>query len=144
MVKRISLIAIGLFLISAASAYASVFIPLVDVEKTGASGEAVVEKAGFIMPGERLFSLTAWKLKPNSIYTVWLANADGARRPVGVESNHFETDAGGKGRFVANIALHEFEDWQYILINHHPGKDPGNTENMVLALKGDIRYGSHY
>lgn len=120
-------------------------VPLNDEIRQGASGEAVFEKMG-IAPGQRSVGIDLFGLKPDAIYSVWLEK-NGEKRermPLGVDINHFKTNASGKGRYVTTASEYDVEyNWDYLIINYHPDGDPKNTENMVTELRGDLKYGYH-
>jgi len=124
------------------------FVPLKDLRSTGAWGEALIETYGSRVPGERVFSVDVYHLKPNSVYTVWLVNEfrPGERTGMyflGVGTNSFRTDANGNGRYVTTTNEYEIEYWRFVEVDYHPDNDPKNTKGMVPVLQGDMIYGFH-
>ncbi len=123
------------------------FVPLHDVRDSGASGEVLIEPYGSFIPGQRTVGIDVYRLRPNSVYTVWLSNeAAGpvARRYfLGVGTNSFRTNGAGYGRYVTTSDESVLEDWRFIEIDYHPDGDPRNTKDMARALVGDMVYGYH-
>lgn len=107
----------------------------------GASGEATFRTVGF-MPGEYSFGLTAYGLKPNSIYSVWLSGGykSDSKAALGIGSNHFKTNGSGVGRYVTTVSLLKLRDFTTIEVDFHPGNDPNNTADLITALKGRLRF----
>lgn len=125
------------------------FVPLHDVRAAGASGEALIDTYGSWMPGERVIGIDVYRLKPNSVYTVWLVNTDtdayrkAGRMPLGIDTNSFRTDGKGLGRYATTANEYDLERWRFIEVDYHPDGDPGNTKDMVTVLQGDMVYGFH-
>jgi hypothetical protein len=146
---RGALVLMALFAACPAWAYYGLkrFVPLKDVRAGGASGEALIEPYGSEMPGQRVFSINVYHLKPSSVYTVWLLNeyGPGQRQTyfLGVGTNSFRTNADGKGRYVTTTNEYDIEYWRFIEVDYHPDNDPRNTKDMVPVLQGDLVYGYH-
>lgn len=147
--RRISIIAIAAFISIAATAYAfnypaKLFVPLKDSLKGAASGEATIERFDR-SPGLRILGVTVYGLKPLSTYSVWLANDEPQReiKAAGIEVNHFRTDGTGNGRYVTTVSEYELDRWRFIEVALHPDNNPRNTKEMVVHLRGDIKYGAH-
>lgn len=119
------------------------FLDLKDLSGGNASGEVSIEPLQSRMPRLRTVGVTVYGLKPGSVYSVWYADEKGQRSPAGVETNHFTTDAGGKGRFVTSAYEDVLDDWRYIDVMLHPDGNPKNTGGMTPALRGDLVYGTH-
>lgn len=120
-------------------------LPLKDATGGGGSGEAVIERMGTTY-GQRSIGIDLSGLKPGSVYTVWLERKEPRElKPLGVDEHHFKTGADGKARYVTQSSEYDIDNfhWDYITIYLHPDNDPGNTKDMTLALKGDLKYGWH-
>jgi hypothetical protein len=117
-------------------------VDLKDASGGSASGEVLIERQDK-MPNLRTLGVTVNGLKPGSVYSVWYANEQAQRSPIGVETNHFTTDAAGKGSYVTSVYEDVVDDWRYIDVMLHPDGNPKNTGGMMPALRGDIVYGSH-
>lgn len=116
------------------------------LELKGPSGSGEVEISpdqSRGMPRLRTMGVNVSGLQPNSVYSVWYADEKGQRSSAGVETNHFSTDAGGKGRFVTSVYEDVLDDWRYLEVMLHPDGNPKNTGGMTPALKGDLVYGTH-
>jgi hypothetical protein len=94
-------------------------------------------------PRLRNLAVTVYGLQPNSVYSVWYENEKGERSPAGVDTNHFKTDPGGKGRYVTSVFGDVLDQWRYLEVMLHPDGNPKNTAGMTPALKGDLVYGTH-
>ncbi|GEM_PF-2695480 len=116
------------------------FMELEDVSGGQGYGRLESERMKF-MPGLRSMEINFFRLKPDTVYSVWFANERGERAPAGVDGNHFRTDAGGKGRYVTTTYDDRLSQWRYIEVYSHPGGDPSNTRDMVAELRGDLVYG---
>ncbi len=146
-IKSSILIAAALVLIASAYGFnypAKLFVPLKDSLKGGASGEATVERFDR-SPGLRILGVTVYRLKPLSTYSVWLANDEPQRevKAAGIEVNHFRTDGSGNGRYVTTVSEYELDRWRFIEVALHPDSNPRNTKDMVVNLRGDMKYGAH-
>ncbi len=130
-------------LLTAYNGGAKRYLDLKDVSGGGASGEVLIEPQQARMPKLRTVGVTVYNLKPGSVYSVWYADEKGQRSPAGVETNHFTTDAGGKGRYVTSAYEDVLDDWRYLDVMLHPDGNPKNTGGMVEALRGDLVYGTH-
>lgn len=120
-------------------------LPLKDAAGEGASGEVTIEKMG-ITYGQRSIGIDLSGLRPGAVYTVWLETKEPRElKPLGVDEHHFKTRADGKARYVTLSSEYDMDNfrWDYITIYLHPDNDPGNTKDMTLALKGDLKYGWH-
>lgn len=95
------------------------------------------------MPRLRNVAINVYGLQPNSVYSVWLADEEGRRSPAGVKTNHFRTDASGKGRYVTTAYEDVLDDWRYLEVMLHPNGNPADTGSATSALKGDLVYGTH-
>lgn len=116
------------------------------LELKGPSGNGEVEIAPMQsrgMPRLRTMGVDVYGLQPNSVYSVWYTNEKGERKPAGVDTNHFKTDASGKGRYVTSVYEDVLDDWRYLEIMLHPDGNPRNTAGITSALKGDLVYGTH-
>lgn len=131
------------FLLTAYNGGAKRFLDLKDVSGGGASGEVLIEPFQSRMPRLRTVGITVYSLKPGSVYSVWYVDEKGQRSPAGVDTNHFTTDAGGKGRYVTSVFEDVLDDWRYLDVMLHPDGNPKNTGGMTPALRGDIVYGTH-
>lgn len=147
--KKTGIFALIIFLMITATASAYLlrrFVPLKDQLKQGASGEVLIEKQDF-MPGQRALGINVYGLKPNSVYSVWLANEEPNKQTyaLGVDINYFRTDGSGNGRYVTTVSEYTIDwwRWRYIEVNLHPDNNPANTKDMIVALKGDLIYGYH-
>lgn len=118
------------------------FLDLVDQAGGGASAEVVIESDSRSMPRLRNIGLTAYGLRPSSVYSVWFSSEKGERSAAGIETNHFRTDGAGKGRYVTMAYEDVIDDWRYLDVMHHPDGDPKNTAAMTLTLRGDLVYGT--
>jgi len=118
-------------------------LELKDVSGGGASGEVLIEPLQARMPRLRTVGIIMYELKPDSVYSVWYSDGKGQRSAAGVETNHFRTDASGKGRYVTSAYEDVLDDWRYIEVMLHPDGDPKNTGAMTEALRGDLVYGTH-
>lgn len=120
------------------------FVPLKDPSGAGGSGEITIERQSF-MYGQRSVGVNVFRLKPNSTYTVWVYNEmpAPARQALGIDVNDFRTDGAGNGRYVTTSNEYDLNYWRFIDIYYHPDNDPKNTRDMVLALRGDLKYGWH-
>lgn len=141
-------LALAVFILVLAAAklsWARMVVPLVDQQRSGASGEAEIEWMEF-MPGQRAVGINVYRLQPNSLYTVWFANELPltVRAPAGIDTNYFKTDANGNGRYVTTSSDYELRKWRYIEVGYHPDRNPVNTKDMVVVLIGDLKYGFHY
>jgi hypothetical protein len=117
-------------------------VDLKDASGGSASGEVLIERQDK-MPNLRTLGVTAQGLKPGSVYSVWYADEQAQRSPVGVQTNHFTTDGAGKGRYVTSVYEDVVDDWRYIDVMLHPDGNPKNTGGMMPALRGDLVYGYH-
>ncbi|MBW7957074.1 MAG: hypothetical protein H3C68_04200 [Deltaproteobacteria bacterium] len=77
-------------------------------------------------------------LRPNSVYTAWLADGPERMQGLGVEDYSFRTDAAGNGRFIATVPEGELNRWDMLEIAYHPTGDPADLENAEIALRGDL------
>ena len=118
-------------------------LDLKDTSGGGASGEATIEPFESKMPDLRTLGIFVNGLKPASVYSLWYADEQGKRSPAGVKTNHFTTDAAGKGRYVTTVYEYEIDDWKYLDVMHHPDGNPQNTGGMIQVLRGDLVYGTH-
>jgi hypothetical protein len=118
------------------------FVDLKDASGGSASGEVLIERQA-MMPNLRTLGVTAYGLKPGSVYSVWYVNEQAERSPIGVKMNHFSTDGAGKGRYVTSVYEDVLDDWRYIDVMLHPDGNPKNTGGMMPALRGDLVYGYH-
>jgi len=118
-------------------------LDLKDTSGGGASGEAAIEPFESRMPDLRTLGIFVYGLKPSSVYSLWYADGQGKRSPAGVKTNHFTTDAAGKGRYVTTVYEYEIDDWRYLDVMHHPDGNPQNANEMTQVLRGDLVYGTH-
>ncbi|MBW7957890.1 MAG: hypothetical protein H3C68_08375 [Deltaproteobacteria bacterium] len=116
------------------------FMELKNISGGEGYGRLEAERMKF-MPGLRSIGIDFFRLKPDTVYSVWLVNERGERAPAGVDRSHFKTDAAGKGRFVTTTYDDRLSRWRYIEVYSHPGGDPANTQDMVAELRGDLVYG---
>lgn len=102
-----------------------------------ASGEATITDGA---AGTKEITVKADNLVPNSVFTVWFANEEAGeeRESVAAGKNSFRTDANGDGVFTATVPDEKIESWRKIEVGFHPEGDPGNLENVHLALSGDM------
>ena len=103
----------------------------------GASGEAILDDKGVTQTG---IVITARGLKPNGVYTVWLANEKpkAARTSAGPRYV-FRSDEKGNGLYTGTIARAELKKWQLLEVAHHPDGDPANMKNIGIALKAVLK-----
>lgn len=105
-----------------------------------AKGVAIIEEGpGHVYEQEQI-TINVGGLKPNSVYTAWLAKDEpGARlQGLGVEPYSFRTDASGSGSFIATVGEGEFHRWDNLEIAYHPNDDPGDLQSSQIALRGDF------
>lgn len=88
---------------------------------------------------DRLLKITAFKLRPEAVYSVWIRErVTGKRVPAGLTGkNFFATGSSGSGgySYVADLAN---ISWNDILIAWHPDGNHRNTESMVVVLKAKL------
>ncbi|WKZ32145.1 MAG: hypothetical protein QY316_09530 [Thermodesulfobacteriota bacterium] len=77
-------------------------------------------------------------LRPNSVYTAWLADGPERMQGLGVDDYSFRTDAAGNGRFIATVPEGELNRWDMLEIAYHPTGDPADLENAEIALRGEL------
>ncbi|CAG0926766.1 hypothetical protein PLCT1_00157 [Planctomycetaceae bacterium] len=142
LVKAVPFIAL-FFFIAAFFGPAKRALELKDVSGGSASGEVLIEPLQSRMPRLRTVGIIVYGLKPASVYSVWYADGKGQRTAAGVDTNHFKTDASGKGRYVTSVYEDVLDDWRYIEVMLHADGDPKNTAGMTGALRGDLVYGTH-
>jgi hypothetical protein len=133
-----SLAAAALF---STAAFASYELPLEgSMGFKDAKGTAIIEEGvGSIYEQEQI-TINVGGLKPNSVYTAWLAKDEPGERlqGLGVDPYSFRTDASGSGTFVATVGEGELNRWDVIEIAHHPNNDPSDLQNSQIALRGDL------
>lgn len=123
------------------AAYAAYEVPLEgSFGFKGASGTAVIEEGTDTVYEQEMVTIHVGGLKPNSVYTAWLAKDKPGEKPMGlgVEPYSFRTDGAGAGTFVATVHEGDFNRWDLIEIAHHPNNDPSDLQNSQIALKGDL------
>lgn len=119
------------------------YLELSDQTGGAAEGQVEIEPMRRGMPRLSNLAITFRGLKPDSVYSVWYSNERGERSPAGVETNHFRTDASGKGRYITSVYEDVLDDWRFLEVMLHPDGNPKNTAGMTIALKGDLVYGTH-
>lgn len=121
------------------TADAAFTIPLEgDFYSQGAGGNITVQEADTAAYDSEI-TVEVNGLKPNSVYSVWLAKEEPSRmQGLGVKDYSFKTDATGSGRFVASLPEGELNDWDIIEVAHHPNGDPKDLDNAQIALRGDL------
>lgn len=97
-------------------------------------GDATIKRDNFV-PYDRLLDIYVFRLKPNSVYTVWLYDKRYEKRiPAGLkEENHFRTDGSGNAHYTATLYKYDI-DWNTLEIAYHPDADSGNTGGMSVEL----------
>lgn len=114
-----------------------------NLKNTDPEGKAIarveIDHIGFI-PSDRLLKITAFRLKPNSVYSVWFVGGgyggQGEREPGGLTgSNYFRTDGSGSGHYYYHTDKYEI-DHNLLEVAYHPDGDPANTDDMVVVLRG--------
>lgn len=141
--RRRSYYAAVLALISAAfisTAYAQYTVPLEGVfQFPDAEGTIEVSEYPAGIAQDEV-TVDVRGLRPNSVYTAWLADGPERMQGLGVDNYSFETDAAGNGRFVATVPEGELNRWDTIEIAYHPTGDPTDLENAEIALRGDLGF----
>lgn len=123
------------------AAYAALEVPLEgSLNFKDARGTAVIEEGTDTVYEQEQITIHVGGLKPNSIYTAWLAKDKPGERlqGLGVNPYSFRTDGAGAGTFVATVGEGELNRWDVIEIAHHPNNDPSDLQNSQIALKGDL------
>lgn len=110
------------------------------LERTGEDPDAIgrveVDKVAFNKP-ERLLKVRMFNLEPGGVYTVWVVSERYGRKIAGVRKNHFR--AGSEGAAVYKFWGDEYRlHLKTLEVAWHPDGDPGNTEEMVVVLRGLI------
>ncbi len=134
-VVGISAIAVALAMVVAGSAVAAEkkTIPLMgQKDSPKASGTAVLE-------GNRL-KVTAKRLKPNAVYTVWFVNMQPTmtKEGAGTAPYSFTTDAKGNAKYEAPLSESPIGKWKSIMIVRHPTGDPKDMAHMEDALMAKL------
>ena len=100
-----------------------------------AIGEVTVRHDGW-MRSDRLLSIDVFRLKPNSVYSVWLFR-DGKRAPAGLKGqNFFRTDGSGNAHYADQTDEYTLR-FKTVEIAYHPDRADGdvrNTAEMVIVL----------
>ncbi len=139
--KRSLLAAIAVFAAAGlvSTANAAYEIPLEgDFYSQGADGNIIVREADTGSYDAEV-TVEVSGLKPDSVYSVWLATEDPSRmQGLGVADYSFKTDASGSGRFVAFLPEGELNAWDVVEIAHHPNGDARDLDNAQIALRGDL------
>lgn len=123
------------------AAYAALEVPLEgSFGFKDARGTAVIEEGTDTVYEQEQITIHVGGLKPNSIYTAWLAKDKPGERlqGLGVNPYSFRTDGAGAGNFVATVGEGELNRWDIIEIAHHPNNDPSDLQNSTIALRGDL------
>lgn len=123
------------------AAYAALEVPLEGAFGfKDARGTAVIEEGVDTVYEQEQITIHVGGLKPNSVYTAWLATDEPGERlqGLGVDPYSFKTDGTGAGSFVATVGEGELHRWDVIEIAHHPNNDPSDLQNSTIALKGDL------
>ena len=134
------------FTLAAAALFSTAAYAVVEVPLEGsfnfkdARGTALIEEGIDTVYEQEQLTIHVGGLKPNSVYTAWLAKDKPGERlqGLGVDPYSFKTDASGSGSFVATVGEGELNRWDVIEIAHHPNNDPGDLENAQIALRGDL------
>ena len=101
-------------------------------------GEVEITRTSFATP-DRLLTVNLHKLKPNSVYSVWLVDKyAGERTPAGLTGqNHLRTDSAGNAVYKDHTSEYRL-DRNTIEIAYHPDGDPGNVKDMVVILRARL------
>lgn len=139
--KKSSIYAAILALISAAfisTAYAQYRVPLEGAfQFPDAEGTVAVQEYPSGIAQDEV-AVEVRGLRPNSVYTAWLADGPERMQGLGVDDYSFRTDASGNGRFVAAVPEGELNRWDTIEIAYHPTGDPTDLENAEIAMRGEL------
>lgn len=123
------------------AAYAAYELPLEgSLGFRDAEGTVLIEEGIDTVYEQEQITIHVGGLKPNSVYTAWLAKDEPGERlqGLGVDPYSFRTDASGNGNFVATVGEGELNRWDVIEIAHHPNNDPSDLQNSTIALRGDL------
>lgn len=100
--------------------------------ETQAIGEATVRQYGPVR-SDRILSIDVFRLKPGSVYSVWLSRG-GKRSPAGLKGkNFFETDGSGNAHYTDMTDEYELS-FHTLEIAYHPDGEISNTSEMVIVL----------
>lgn len=105
-----------------------------------ARGVALIEEGTGTVYEQEQITINVGGLKPNSVYTAWLAKDKAGERlqGLGIKPYSFKTDASGSGNFVATVGEGELQRWDNIEIAYHPNNDPSDLQSSQIALRGDF------
>lgn len=139
MIRRIGFAVAIIFLALAFSATTAVVrenftLKRVAPEKQ-AIGEVTVKQTGPVR-SDRILGIDVFRLKPNSIYSVWLVHTryDNKRVPAGLTGQNFlKTDGSGNAHYSDYTDEYKL-DWTTVEIAYHPDGDIKNTKDMVVVL----------
>jgi hypothetical protein len=98
-----------------------------------AIGEVTVSHISRVR-SDRLLSIDVFRLRPNSVYSVWLVDNSQERTPAGLRGkNFFRTDGSGNAHY-ADYTDEYTLDWKTLEIAYHPGGDINDMDGMVVVL----------